>query len=198
MAPTDTSSSTSESLINRVRSLDPDAWRRLSELYGPVVYDWARQKGLQADDASDIVQEVFRTVADRIATFRRDRPGDSFRGWLWGITRNKLKEHYRRSAQNPAGAGGAEALEELQLWADAGTDEPDERQSGSRSDIMRRTLEYLRNEFEETTCQCFLRMVVHREPAREIANDLGMSAESVRRAKFRVLRRLRQELDDLL
>ena len=40
--------------------------------------------------------------------------------------------------------------------------------------------------------------MVREEPAAEIAGDLEMTAKAVRQAKFRVLRRLREELRDLL
>jgi hypothetical protein len=32
--------STSTSLLNRVKHQDPEAWTRLVELYGPMVYRW--------------------------------------------------------------------------------------------------------------------------------------------------------------
>jgi RNA polymerase sigma-70 factor (ECF subfamily) len=100
------SGSISSSLLERVRARDPQAWERLACLYGPLVYGWARQQGLQDADAGDVVQEVFGTVAARIADFRRDGPGASFRGWLWTITRNKLGDHFRRRASRPQAAGG--------------------------------------------------------------------------------------------
>jgi DNA-directed RNA polymerase specialized sigma24 family protein len=49
-------------------------------------------------DAADVSQDVFAAVARHIADFRRERPGDSFRGWLWTITRNKVRYHWRRLA----------------------------------------------------------------------------------------------------
>ena len=36
-------------------------------------------------DASDVVQEVFQSVAANIIKFRRNRDSDTFRGWLWTI-----------------------------------------------------------------------------------------------------------------
>ena len=42
--------STETSLILRVQQNDAAAWERLSQLYGPVVYAWARKAGLQSDD----------------------------------------------------------------------------------------------------------------------------------------------------
>ena len=86
MPAAESSSSTSASLLDRVRQLDPEAWDRLTRLYSPLVYRWCRQAALQDTDAADVSQEVFRSVAGGIAKFHRDQPGDSFRGWLWSLS----------------------------------------------------------------------------------------------------------------
>src|SRR4051812_5473020 len=74
------------SLLLRLRAHDDDAWRRLAALYGPVLDGWCRGAGLREQDTDDVKQEVFRSVAQHLSAFRRERPGDSFRGWLWRIT----------------------------------------------------------------------------------------------------------------
>src|SRR5437867_2680850 len=74
--------STSLSLLARVRAHDQAAWERLVGLYGPLVYGWCLRAGLRKEDAADIGQEVFAAVARKIQSFRHDRQGDSFRGWL--------------------------------------------------------------------------------------------------------------------
>ena len=199
MQPAEHTISTSSSLIDRVRAFDSEAWSRLSDLYGPIVYHWARRGGLQSSDAADVAQEVFRTVAVRIGSFRRDQPGDSFRGWLWGITRNKLLEFYRSRAGEPAAPGGSTAQQRLGQWAESLPADSDAWNGASiRCDVIQRTVTRLQDEFEASTWQSFYRMVVREEPAAEIAGDLEMTAKAVRQAKFRVLRRLREELRDLL
>ena len=87
---------TSTSLLGRAKAGEGEAWSRLVELYAPLLYEWSRRNGLQADDAADVAQDVFATVARKLDSFRRDRPGDSFRGWLWTIARNKINDHFRR------------------------------------------------------------------------------------------------------
>ena len=82
----DVPGSTAASLLEQARAHDPAAWRRLVALYGPLVYSWARRWGLPAEDAADVVQEVFRAVVAHLGQYRRDRPGDTFRGWLWTIS----------------------------------------------------------------------------------------------------------------
>jgi RNA polymerase sigma-70 factor (ECF subfamily) len=101
--------STSSSLLRRVREHDQDAWRRLSDLYGPVIYNWCRRAGLQPADASDATQDVFRGVMTGIAQLRHGQPGDSFRGWLSAITRYKVQDHFRsrRSAARCISASAA-------------------------------------------------------------------------------------------
>jgi RNA polymerase sigma-70 factor (ECF subfamily) len=191
--------STSASLIDRARRLDADAWRRLSELFGPLVYRWARQAGLQSSDAADVGQEVFRVVAARIGDFRRQRPGDSFRGWLWGITRLKLKEHFRRAAASPRAAGGGDAHQQLQNAVARLDDESaDSGTPQEHAEIVQRAVQLIRGDFEESSWQAFWRMTALGHPAAEIAADLGLSPKAVRQAKFRVLKRLRQELAELV
>ncbi len=114
----DTSDSTSSSLLGRLRRRDPDAWSRLTTIYGPLVYRWARQAGLNDSDAADIGQEVFRTVAIRIDAFQQREDGGSFRAWLWTIARNKLGDFIRRARERPQAVGGSEANVQLQQLAD--------------------------------------------------------------------------------
>jgi RNA polymerase sigma-70 factor (ECF subfamily) len=75
-------------LLERVRANDPEAWARLVALYRPLVLSWCTRAGVHAADAEDVAQEVFLAAAHALDHFRRDRPGDTFRGWLRVITRN--------------------------------------------------------------------------------------------------------------
>ena len=49
-------------LLNRIKDgADAVAWREFMALYGPVVYGFARRRGLQDADAADLMQEVLRS-----------------------------------------------------------------------------------------------------------------------------------------
>src|SRR5437764_1344254 len=98
------------SLLLRLKRDEQPAWERLVKLYTPLVYRWCRQHGVQAADAADVGQEVFQAVARRIHDFRRERPGDSFRGWLRTITRNKVRDYYRSHPSELAAVGGEGGL----------------------------------------------------------------------------------------
>ncbi|TXT29049.1 MAG: sigma-70 family RNA polymerase sigma factor [Planctomycetota bacterium] len=93
---------TSASLLDRARHRDDLAWNELVELYAPLVYFWCRKTNIVEHDIPDVVQEVFRAVVTGIDGFRKDRTGDTFRGWLRTVTRSKLADHFRRLNRNPA------------------------------------------------------------------------------------------------
>ena len=191
--------STSSSLLQRVLAQDPDAWNRLSELYGPVVLQWARQMKLREHDAADVVQDVFQAVAIHVHQFRRERPSDSFRGWLWTITRNKVRDHFRRLATRQEAVGGSEAFARLQQIPESPPDGVStSAMEPAAAGVVRRAMDLIRDEFEPHTWQAFWRLAVDGHSADEIARDLGLSKPAVRQAKYRVLRRLRQELDGLV
>src|SRR4051794_30393048 len=82
--------STSLTLLEKLRQNQEDAWVRLGRLYGPLIHSWCARWGFSPPDIEDICQEVYQVVVKRIGEFHRDGPGDTFRGWLRGITRNRL------------------------------------------------------------------------------------------------------------
>lgn len=185
--------STASSLVAGVKALDPGAWRRFAALYGPLVYGWARRAGLRGEDAADVTQEVFRSVAARAASLRHGGAGDTFRGWLWTITHNKLRDFWRARATSPQGVGGSEARELLLLVAEA------ESQSGTSprfGGVLRRAVELVRSEFEDRSWQAFWRVTVDGRTAADVARELGMTANAVYVARSRILRRLRDVLSD--
>jgi RNA polymerase sigma-70 factor (ECF subfamily) len=184
--------------LGRVCGHDPEAWSRLTKIYGPLVYRWARKAGLNDSDAADIGQEVFRTVVARIDSFQQ-RDGGTFRGWLWTITRNKLGDYIRRAKDRPQAVGGTDANQQLHQLADElPEDSFDAGDAHAESQLMHRALKLIEDDFGANTWQAFWRATIDGHSAAEIAADLGMSPEAVRQAKFRVLRRLRTELDQLI
>jgi RNA polymerase sigma-70 factor (ECF subfamily) len=195
----DRDASLSTSLLTLLRAGDEAAWQRWAYLYGPVVEQWCRRGGLQEQDAADVVQDVFAAVMAGMEDFRREREGDTFRGWLWTVTRNKLRDHWRRRAQRPDAAGGTEAQirlaevpDELSAeWSTAAVAMP-------HSGLFRRALALIQANFEERTWQAFWQTTVDERSAADVAAALGMSAGAVYVAKSRVLNRLREELGDFL
>lgn len=189
---------TSSDLLSRVRARDSAAWERLADLYGPLVYYWCRRSGLQDADTADVVQNAFVAVAASIDNYQR-RPGATFRGWLWTVTRSKVHDHFRhRRAEGPA-AGGSEAQQRLADLVDyQPNEEVDNDDQAETTALVHRTLQAIRDEFEPGTWTAFWRTVIGGERPVDVAIETGVTANAVRQAKRRVLRRLREELGDQL
>jgi RNA polymerase sigma-70 factor (ECF subfamily) len=170
----------------------------LVNLYAPLIVHWCRSRGLQDQDAADVVQEVFRAVVAHVGRFRKERAGDTFRGWLRRITQNKLHDHFRRRGREVMGVGGSSAQDWLAQVPGPEPAEDDSVHDGEGERILfARALELIRGEFAEQTWTAFWRTVVEGQSARDVAADLAMTPGAVRVAKCRVLHRLRAELGDL-
>ncbi|MDY3553729.1 sigma-70 family RNA polymerase sigma factor [Gemmata sp. JC717] len=187
--------STQAGLIAGVQQGDPSAWHQLTAIYGPLVYGWARRVGLHNEDAADITQEVFRSVAARASRFQHGRPGDTFRGWLWTVTHNKLRDFWRQRAVRPQAAGGTDAQDRLLLIAESGSDSRPGLAAETEG-LLRRAMELVRAEFEPRSWDAFWRAAVEGHPAADIARELGMTANAVYIARSRILNRLRELLGD--
>lgn len=186
-------SSDSATLVGRLQAREPHAWERFASIYGPLVYRWARRAGLQDSDAADVMQEVFQAVSAGILRFRRDQPGDTFRGWLWGITRLKTLQVFRRRKREPQ-VSAAQSLADLATLPEL----PSDDLSGDLAVVARCALALLQSDFQPTTWQAFEQTVMHGRSAADVAAELGIAIGSVYTAKCRVTARLRQELGDLL
>src|SRR5438093_12505337 len=90
---------TRASLLVRLRDgQDHGAWSEFVRLYAPVVYRFARRKGLQDADAADLSQEVLRSVSGSVRTFDPER--GPFRSWLFTLAHRRLYDFVQRSQRN--------------------------------------------------------------------------------------------------
>jgi RNA polymerase sigma-70 factor (ECF subfamily) len=192
--------STSRSLLAGAKLDDPLAWERIVRLYAPLVASWCRRCGVAEQDLGDLLQDVFSAVASHLDRFRKAEPGDTFRGWLLTIARNKVRDHFRRASGEPAAAGGTEAALHMQQIPDPNElDDAAELSDDPLFDaLLLRALESIRGEFHERTWQAFWRVVVDGRTAADVGAGLDMKPGAVRVAKSRVLLRLRRELGDAI
>ncbi len=190
--------STSSSFLDRVKARDDSAWERLRRIYGALVLRWCQRANVRREDCADVCQDVFRAVAANIDNFQRDQAGGTFRGWLRTITHNKVVDHFRRQNRQPVAAGGTNAYERFLAVPDGDTSSIPEASDEDTDIIVNQTLELIRVEFEDRTWQAFWRMAVEGQQSGVVAAALEMTPGGVRQAKSRVLRRLREELSQLL
>jgi RNA polymerase sigma-70 factor (ECF subfamily) len=203
-------SSITASLLLRLQAKDRDeeAWQRLLDLYGPLVYSHCRRGRVPAKDVGDVGQEVFLEVLKGLPHFRRDRPGDTFRGWLLRITRCRVADYWRARGRSPEGEapGGSDARDRLTAVPQpegrgagpAPDGPPGEAGAGELEGLRRRALELIAPRFAPRTWKACWLVVLEGRPVDEVAETLGVTPNAVRVAKSRVLACLRDEFGDLL
>ena len=187
-------SETSVSLLDRLR-LQPDeaAWRRLVDLYTPLIRGWLRRQGLPDPDADDVVQEVLAVVVRRLPEFRHSERTGAFRCWLRTITDNCLRDHWRAQRGRARATGHSDFLRVLEQLEDPDSglsrlwDEEHDRH------VTRQLLELIRPRFEDSTWRAFQRVALDGVPPEQVAAEMGMTVNAVFIAKSRVLHLLRQE-----
>ena len=116
---------------------------------------------------------------------------------MWTITKNKIRDHFRTAGDQPQAAGGSTAHHLLHQVAEPELSEDAPSQPSDTASLLHRAMAMVRVEFHAATWDAFWRATVLGQPTSLIAEELGISAASVRQAKSRVLRRLRQQLGDL-
>ena len=176
------------SLIERVRDpADAASWRRLVDLYTPLIRRWLRRSVPGADE-DDIVQEVLGAMLRSMPTFEHSgRPG-AFRHWLRTTTGHRLSEFWRSRRGRPDSP--PEAWEELEH---PGSDLSRNWDREHDEYVAHRLLELMEPEFSRPTWQAFRRQVLDGLRAAEVAAELETSVNAVLLAKSRVLARLREE-----
>jgi RNA polymerase sigma-70 factor (ECF subfamily) len=183
---------TRPSLLLRLRDIcDAEAWRQFVELYGPLVYRFARRR-LQDADAADVTQDVLWGVCGAIGRFDHDPGRCSFRGWLSTLVHNKLcdflERRQRRARAGGLGAGGSgpQILEQIAGDEEESWDEEHQRR------LFTWAAGRAQAEFTAPTWQAFWQTAVENREARAVAGELGLSVGAVYVAKSRVLARFKE------
>ncbi len=180
------------SLLGRLReSGQGAAWDEFVELYSPLLYFWARRFSHQDADAADLVQEVFAILVRKLPEFEYD-PAKGFRSWLRIVTTNKWREILRKRARDVS-TGGLPVVE-----LRAPPDEDPFWENEHRQLLTRRLLEIMQAEFQPSTWQACWKSIVESRSAADVGVELNLTEGAVRAAKFRVLNRLREEIDGLI
>jgi RNA polymerase sigma-70 factor (ECF subfamily) len=185
---------TSVSLLERLAGAPTDDdWRRLDELYRPLLRGWVARLGVPASDVEDLVQDVLFVVSRKIGKFERRGKG-AFRAWLRKILANRVRDYFRGKKYLPSITRDS-WLDEFEL-PDSALSRLWERDHDEHvaAELIKRVL----GDFEPVTRQAFRRHVMEGEPAVEVAKALKLSLNSVLLAKSRVLKRVRQELAGLV
>ncbi|HEV3118237.1 MAG TPA: sigma-70 family RNA polymerase sigma factor [Gemmataceae bacterium] len=189
---------TSISLLERLR-LQPDegSWKRLVDLYVPLIRGWLRRYDVSPEDAEDLAQDVMALVVREIPDFQHNQQPGAFRKWLRTITVNRLRMLWRARQGKAAASGNSDVLQMLDQLEDPNSGLSRVWDEQHNQHVARRLMEMIQPQFAPATWKAFRRVVLDGQKPAVVAAEFGISVNAVLLAKSRVLRRLRQEMRGL-
>ena len=174
---------TRASLLLRLKDRsDAAAWRDFQELYAPLLYRYARARGLSREDAEDVRDECIAVVARKIAAFEYYKAKGGFKNWLYRIASGKVIDLLRQRREKQADSGQMAALPDP-------APTPDEAwETNWRNQHLMYCVEQVRSHVSERNHEAFRLLSFEECSVEEVCARLDMTPEQVYQAKSRVLR----------
>jgi RNA polymerase sigma factor (sigma-70 family) len=186
--------STSPTLLLRLKASGAArevAWSEFRQRYAPIVAGFARNLGASPQDVDDLIQEVMTGFYAAQPSFRYDPLRGRFRGYLKTCVVHLLARKAKARQLHLDGR----PVEEI----DPADDRIDHAwESSWEQEQLARAIDEVRKHYDDnTTFNAFLRVAVHNEPVEHVAQELGLSVDSVYKAKSRCMLRLKSSLQQI-
>ncbi len=184
---------TRPSLLLRIRDrADTEAWRVFDSIYRPLLFRYARARGLGEDDAEDVTQHCLAAVYNHIGEFSYQPEKGRFRSYLRTLVNNRVRDLLRCRHDRQGRTGEFERLEQR---------EPSPEEVFDRiwmEEHLAHCLRELRGEVEETTFRAFWNYVIEEQPIAQVCSDLNLRPNNVYTIKWRVTERIAAKMKELL
>ena len=183
----------SSTLLTGALSANPNAWVMIVTRYSPKIMTWMLLAGVDSSDAPDLLQDVWRSVLMSLKNFRREKPDDTFRGWLRTIAQRRIADYFESRSQQPRNLPLAqlESLQSQNLLTDEIAANVSERVT-----LLQKYMQQVESEVKPNTWLVFQMHVIEEKSVEEVAAILKIPTYSVYTSKSRVIKRLRELLQD--
>lgn len=178
---------TRASLLLRIK--DPrntQAWAEFHDLYAPLLYRYARARGLSHEDAQDVRSTCYEAIVKQIPHFDYDLQKGGFKAWLRTLVNRRVVDLLRKRRDVAMDVGGLESIPN----DDDSADQVWEQQW--RQQCLRHCVQQAGSHVTEQSYQAFLLLVEEQCSVAEVCKRLGMNANQVYKAKARVLTTVRE------
>ena len=183
----------SSTLLTGARTANPNAWVMIVTRYSPKIMTWMLLAGVDSSDAPDLLLDVWRSVLISLKNFRREKPDDTFRGWLRTIAQRRIADYFESRSQQPRNLPLAqlESLQSQNLLTDEIAANVSERVT-----LLQKYMQQVESEVKPNTWLVFQMHVIEERSVEEVAAILKIPTYSVYTSKSRVIKRLRELLQD--
>ncbi len=183
---------TRASLLLRVKDPhDESSWREFVEIYKPLLYRYARLRGLTHENAEEVVQDSLTQLVQSMPEFEYSSDKGKFNGWLRRMANNKINDMFKRRRPVSAQTDDFRRPQQSEAAADEIWEEQWQRKH------LRYCLKEVLAEASPITRQAFELYVVMEQPVEKVTEVLNISADQVYAAKSRITQRLRKRYKEL-
>jgi RNA polymerase sigma-70 factor (ECF subfamily) len=190
---------TRASLIQRLKDWsDQSSWQDFFDTYWRIIYNIARKRGLNDAESQDVVQETMFDVARHMPGFKYDPSLGSFKAWLFGLTKWRIADQYRRRlpvAPERPGAAHKAAMD--------GTLEPSRFDLEAywdtewENNLLQAAVGKVKRQMDPKRYQIFDFYVNKGWEAEKVAKTFGVTVNQVYLAKHRISESIREEAERL-
>lgn len=187
--------STSWTLLRKLGEspADGSAWELFALRYGPAVFQWCRQWGLQEADANDVTQTVLLKLIEHMKVFQYD-PAKSFRAWLKTVSYHAWAK-WRDARQNLA--VGTEDIHGALQSLQAKDDLVARLEKEYDSELMEMAMMRVSQRVEAHTWEVFRLLAIQGLPGAEVARRLNLRVATAYVARSKVQRMIQDEIRSL-
>jgi RNA polymerase sigma factor (sigma-70 family) len=175
---------------------NPWCWEGFVERYGPKIYGWCRQRGLQEADAQDVTQEVLTQLVQKLKTFRYDPHKGSFRAWLKTLTHHAWCDYLESRRAERVGDDDPKVAERLEIL-EAREDLLQALAETFDLEVLAEAQVRVQLRVSPRDWKIFEQLAVEGRTGPVVARELGMTVTAVLMAKSRVQQKLRKEIRSL-
>lgn len=171
-----------------------------ANLYHPILIDFCR-KGLglrDADAISDVVQDVWTSVLQKLPDFDYDRKKGGFRRWLYVILKRRAIDYADGQSRRKRIAGQARSSALFNNILNPNAVSPQDRMEQEfKRQVVRAALRQFEEEAPRREYVALIRCQGEEVAHATVAKELGISADNVTNALARARGRLRRILRSL-
>jgi RNA polymerase sigma-70 factor, ECF subfamily len=179
--------STHMTLIERMAvAEDAEAWGYFYKVYSPLIFRFCQRQHLQRADAEDVCQKIIESMRRSLPKYAAAK--GRFRYWFSRVIQRQLAKHQKRKARMPRELGG-DAVDTIP----AATHDPDFEEE-VRKYIVGRAVEEIRAKIAPDEWTILSEVVIKGRKPRDLAGEMGWSAPSISKAKYRLIKLLKEKV----
>ena len=176
---------TSKTLLDKIASGDEISWDEFYLKYAPIVKALAQFKGLDANAADDVCQQVMMQFFKQSKTFKFDPNIAKFRTYFGRIVNIKIANYYRKR-----GEVSSDEPEEIPVDSEEGNLFMNEW----RKTVLKEAEQELKQRVSPETFQAYELYAVQNRPLKNVAEYLDCTENQVYQAKKRCFAMMREIL----